>query len=179
MGVISPPPAVKAILGLLFKDAGAIGEALRLIEGRFGPIDYRSPCFPFVETGYYSEEMGENLTRQYVSLERLIHPDELPLLKTVSNQCEERFSIDGRRAVNLDPGYIGAANLILASTKNFSQRIYLSQGIYAEVTMTFQHGDFHKLPWTYPDYYNHRDVFCEIRRIYRRQLQELEEAESS
>lgn len=179
MGVISPPPAVKAVLGLLFKDPETIREALRRLEDRFGPVDYQSPCFPFVETDYYADEMGENLTRQYVSLERLIQPDELPALKVMTNQCEERLSMDGKRAVNLDPGYIGAANLILASTKNFSQRIYLRRGIYAEVTMTFLHGDFHKLPWTYPDYYNHRSVFCEIRKIYRRQLQELEKAESS
>lgn len=170
MGAITPPDKVKALFGLLYKDPLRIQEALRKIESEFGSIDYRSPEFPFVETDYYDVEMGEGLTRQYVSLQNLIVPDELPHLKRMANLWEEQSSVGGKRTVNLDPGYIGAANLILASTKNFSQRIYLSQGIYAEVTMTFQKDDFHKLPWTYPDYYNHRDILCEIRKIYRTQL---------
>lgn len=170
MGAITPPEKVKAIFGLLYKDRARIDEALRKIEDSFGPIDYRSPEFPFVETDYYNIEMGEGLTRQYISLQNLIVPDELARLKQLSNLWEEQSAADGKRAINLDPGYLGAANLILASTKNFSQRIYVGQGIYAEVTMTFQKEDFHKLPWTYPDYYNHRDVLCEIRKIYRAQL---------
>lgn len=172
MGAITPPDKVKALFGLLYKESRCIQEALQKIEGEFGSIDYFSPEFPFVETSYYNAEMGTGLTRRYISLQRLIVPDELAHLKCMANQLEDELSVDGKRTINLDPGYIGAANLILASTKNFSQRIYLSQGIYAEVTMTFQQGDFLRLPWTYPDYYNHRDILCEIRRIYREQLRQ-------
>ena len=78
--------------------------------------------------------------------------------------------VDGRRRINIDPGYITSSNLILASTKNFSHRLYLGRGIFGEVTMRYENKDFTRLPWTYPDYYTHRDVLLHIRNIYRRQL---------
>lgn len=178
MGVIAPPIKVKAIIGLLFHKPKRRDDALQAIEREYGPIDYRSPEFAFVETRYYDEEMGKNLTRQYVSLKYLIDPGELEEMKCLTNVIEDQLAVDGKRTVNLDPGYIGAANLILASTKNFSQRVYVGSGIYAEVTMTFSREDFQKLPWTYPDYYNHRAVFCEIRKIWRSQLKALDDDES-
>jgi hypothetical protein len=41
---------------------------------------------------------------------------------------------------------------VLASGKNFSHRIYIGLGIYADLTLIYQKGSFQKLPWTYPDY---------------------------
>lgn len=176
MGIISPPMKVKAIIGLLYHDAERIAEAIREVEERYGPVDYSSPAYPFAETQYYDDEMGEGLTRQYVSLRDLIDPDELMYMKILTNDIEDRMAVEGKRIVNLDPGYIGAANLVLASTKNFKQRVYIGSGIYAEVTMIFQKEDFQLLPWTYPDYYNHRDAFCEMRKIWRGQLKAMEDA---
>ncbi|MBW1723631.1 MAG: DUF4416 family protein [Deltaproteobacteria bacterium] len=42
--------------------------------------------------------------------------------------------------------------MILASTKNFSHRIYLKDGIWAELTLSYANGTFVTHPWTYPDY---------------------------
>ncbi len=170
VGTISAPEWVKAIVGVIYKDPSLFDEALARIEREFSPPDLISDAFPFIETHYYEKEMGADLTRRYLSLRDLIHPKDLPRFKVLSNQWEEELTQDGRRRVNLDPGYIGAANLILASTKNFSQRIYLSDGIYGEVTMLYQNGSFRDLPWTYPDYSHHKDVFLRMRQIYKEQL---------
>ena len=170
MGLISKPDKVKGIFGVLYKEQDLFDHAVQLIESNLSPIDILSEPFPFVETGYYTQEMGSGLTRRYLSLSELIYGECLSDLKILANSLEDELEQDGKRRVNLDPGYLGASNLILASTKNFSQRIDIGQGIYAEVTMLFMHGDFTKLPWTYPDYYNHRDVFCMMRQRYREQL---------
>ena len=58
----------------------------------------------------------------------------------------------GIRVANIDPGYLEPSKLVLYSTKNFSHRIYVGNGIFAEVTLIYEHGDFKFLPWTYPDY---------------------------
>ena len=101
----------------------------------------------------------------------LVPPDILAEAKRHTNKVESRLARDtGERRINLDPGTVAHANLILASTKNFSHRVYLRDGIYAEVTMIYRAGQFQELPWTYPDYKNHRQVFGEIRRIYRDQI---------
>jgi hypothetical protein len=57
------------------------------------------------------------------------------------------------RPLNLDPGYLTEAKLVLASTKDRDHRVYLDRGIYAEVTLHYQRGrGWQPRPWTYPDY---------------------------
>lgn len=171
MGEIKAPVPVKLICGVLYRDPRAWVRAAGHLQDRFGPLDYESEEFPFIETDYYIREMGPGIRRRYVSFRDLVRPDILVQAKHFTNDLETRQAdSEGRRLVNLDPGIISASNLILASTKSYSHRIYLHDGIYAEVTMIFQKGQFQVLPWTYPDYRNHRDVFLEIRRIYRQQM---------
>ncbi|HPA45322.1 MAG TPA: DUF4416 family protein [bacterium] len=170
MGEIRPAQSVKLICGILFRDPQIREQVDFHLQERFGPADYRSAVFPFEETDYYNEEMGTGLERQYLSFRDLVLPDVLADAKQFTNRLEFEFaSPDGNRRVNLDPGLLSSANIILASTKNFYHRVYLRDGIYAEVTMFYRHGRFETLPWTYPDYRNHQQVFLEIRNLYRRQ----------
>jgi hypothetical protein len=96
--------------------------------------------------------MGGNLKRQWISFKTLLNPDRLADIKVMTNDIEDGLAKDQKRIINIDPGYLTCANVILASTKDFSHRIYLSKGIYAEVTTIYKKEGFIKLPWTYPDY---------------------------
>jgi hypothetical protein len=141
--------------------------------GEFGAVDFESAPRPFDRTDYYEKEMGSGLSRVWISFRRLVHPEELANAKAVTNRLEMRFSgPGGKRTVNLDPGLLDESKLILASTKNHAHRIYLSHGIYAEVTMVYRDGAWRDLPWTYPDYRDNRHVFDEIRGILRGQRRE-------
>ena len=115
-----------------------------------------SEVFPWNTTDYYREEMGENLLRKFVAFERLISPEELVRIKLETNSLELSLSSasspESPRRVNLDPGYLDATKLVLASTKNQAHRVYLSQGIYAEVTLLYHHGALHPFVYTYTDY---------------------------
>ncbi len=107
-------------------------------------------------TDYYRQEMGENLLRKFITFERLIAPDALASIKLETNAVEMSLSggeeSNSPRRVNLDPGYVDATKLVLASAKDQAHRIYLSHGIYAEVTLLYYHGEFHPFIYTYPDY---------------------------
>ena len=76
--------------------------------------------------------------------------------------------MQGRRRVNLDPGYLLLERFVLASGKNFTHRIYIGQGIYADLTLMFQKGAFRTLPWTYPDYAarDMQSFLTQVRRKY-------------
>jgi len=54
--------------------------------------------------------------------------------------------------VNLDPGYVTPAKLVLASCKDYTHRAYLARGVYAEPTLAYTGGRWQAHPWTYPDY---------------------------
>lgn len=148
----SEPPPGKLIVGLLFREAEFRGKALVILQERFGPLDMLTEPIPFVYTTYYEREMGAGLMRQVASFENLVEPGALPDIKLATNELEIGFSEQGKRRVNLDPGILTEERLILASGKNFTHRIYLRDGIYADLTLIYQKGGYRALPWTYADY---------------------------
>ena len=145
----------------------------RLSE-EFGEIDFRSGVLPFDHTSYYAPEFGESLLRKFVSLRRLADPADLADIKVWTNALESDFAAQGKRRINLDPGYISLSKVVLATTKDHRHRVYLGKGIYAEVTLFFQKGAFHAWEWTYPDYRTEEyiDILSEIRRRYALQLRD-------
>lgn len=146
------PSRVKLICGITFSTRISLDEAIADLEGTFGIIDNRSEIIAFTHTDYYVAEMGTDLKKLLVSFENPFNPQDLWLAKRSTIDIEGIYAVGGKRRVNIDPGYVEPSKLVLASTKNFSHRIYLQQGIYAEITMTYSGGQFNKLPWTYPDY---------------------------
>ena len=143
----------KLVVGLLSPDQNLLAQAQSALVEGFGPVTVKSPEIPFSFTDYYEKEMGPGLIRQWVGFNGLVEPDQLYDFKHRAGQLEKRFrGPDGRRRVNLDPGMLSLHNLVLASTKGFAHRIYLRDGIYAELALVFQSGRFQPLAWTYPDY---------------------------
>jgi len=179
MGAIRSPKPVNLFCGLISNDPDLMARAIRMMIRHAGPTEEVSELWHFDMTDYYEPEMGENLQRQFVSFQKLIQPDELVYLKTLTNQIEARITHDlglppDRRRVNLDPGYITLSNLVLATTKDFSHRVYLRDGIYAEVTLRYTDGKWTPWPWTFPDYADDRyhAFFDRIRQRYKTKLAE-------
>lgn len=152
MGAIGSANKVKLFCGIISSSDKITKEALDILQSRFGKIDCQSEIINFDYTVYYNTEMGKNLKRFWISFEKLILADELADIKVFTNAVEDKFSVNSNRQINIDPGYLNPANVILASTKDFSHRIYLAKGIYGEVTSIYKKEDFIKLPWSYPDY---------------------------
>ena len=172
---MSPKPA-KLLVGLLSADPALFDAAEQALRPASGPVDFRSAVFRWDTTRYYEREMGAHLLRQFMSFERLISPAALAHLKQHTNRLEQSFArpptTEGARRLNIDPGYLDATKLVLASTKDQAHRIYLSQGIYAEVTLRYHHGAFHPFAYTYPDYcWPQTQAF--LKRLRQRYLEQL------
>ncbi|NQT94042.1 MAG: DUF4416 family protein [Lentisphaerae bacterium] len=164
MGDAKPAKSVLLICGIIAVDDRILAEAKSKLVAARGSIDLESEVFSFDSTAYYIEEMGRSLVRQFVSFKELIDPSSLADIKRFTNRLEEGLATHGEngpaRQANIDPGYITPAKLVLATTKDFSHRIYLREGIYAEVTLGFAKEGRRNLPWTYPDFASGRyDAF--------------------
>jgi hypothetical protein len=146
------PVSAKLIIRFLFTDSTVQTKVLRRLEGLFGPMDYLSASAPFPYTTYYDREMGQGLRRQTAAYLDPVAPGALPDVKLRTNELEEEFSSEGNRKVNIDPGILSQERFVLATGKNFTHRIYLRDGIYADLTLMYQKGAYGPLPWTYPDY---------------------------
>lgn len=174
MGTAKQPQPVKLVASLFAGSQELLATARARLEETFGPVDSQSKLLTFDHTDYYTPEFGPGLVRVIMAFERLIDPGDLATIKRQTNAMEAEWLVEGRRQVNIDPGYVSLSKLVLASTKNHAHRIYLADGIYGEVTLNYRHGAFQGFPWTYPDYASPRycALFEEIRDAYHRQLRE-------
>jgi hypothetical protein len=179
MGQVVLPPPVKLIVGLIIADEASVEAVRTSLEATYGKIDLETTKLPFVATRYYEREMGPDLAKVFWSFEALIPPEALAAVKWATNAVERAFAMphgsEWRRRVNLDPGYVDLAKLVLATTKDRQHRLYLGHGIYGEVTLRFTGGRFVPWDWTYPDYRTpeYLTFFEAVRRRYRQQLTAL------
>ena len=152
MGEPRPPEPVKLIAGLLVAAPALLDEVHAALASEFGAIDAASEPAPWLESTYYQREMGANLLRQYLSFAALVDPGSLAHLKRRTNALEQRWRAARGRRVNIDPGYLSATKLVLASTKDAAHRIFLADGIYAEATLRFIEGRWQPYVHSYRDY---------------------------
>ncbi len=171
MSIPRNPDPAKLFLAAIYADAEVLDHCLRRLGEQLGPIDTGTRETPFESTGYYYLEMGDGLCRRFFTFRKLVDPGGLAEIKLATNALEQETAIGGRRRVNLDPGLISYYNLILASGKPGGQRPYLGKGIYADPTLSYDHGTFKAMPWTYPEYATPRMIsfLNRLRQAYKRE----------
>lgn len=176
---LKAPKPVKLIIGILAADRQCLHAAVEIIEDKFDKIDSVSDIWPFDKTNYYKDQTGPHILRQFVSIERLIHPGKLTKIKHQTNRLEQKLAkslaLPLPRPVNLDPGIMEPSKLVLATTKNYSHRIYIGKNVYAQVTLIYDQGTWCPLPYTYPDYRQqcYFDFFARVRTRLLEQLRLL------
>ncbi|MCC7473990.1 MAG: DUF4416 family protein [Pirellulales bacterium] len=172
MGEVRQPELVLLIVAVISRHGEALAWTRERAEREFGPAVLVSAAFEFMETDYYTATMGPALWKQFLAFERLADPAVLASVKRATNAWEAEYAALGRheepRPLNLDPGYITPAKLVLASTKDHAHRLYLRDGIYAETTLMYRRRSWQPLEWTYPDY--RREDFHEFFRSCREWL---------
>lgn len=178
-GLMSSPNEaedVKLISSLFSPHKELIVRVISELEQIFGPTDWISPELFFDRTKYYAKEMGWPLHRRFVSFQPLIRPLRIVVIKLTTNRIENENLQDGKRQINIDPGYVSLERLVLATGKNYGHRIYLSKGIYADLSLIFRKGSFGPLQWTYKDYASPEIIafFNDVRERYKRQLRGIE-----
>jgi hypothetical protein len=173
-----PRPAVPVLLvvAVFSRHAAAADWAREQLENLFGPVALASPAYDFTQTRYYEPTMGPGLRKQFLAFERLIAADSLAEIKRRTNTLEKELADAGLyiepRPLNLDPGVLQLGKFLLATTKDQAHRVYLRDGIFAEVTLRYHAGAFEPWPWTYADYRLPvvREFLLEAREYYRRRL---------
>lgn len=174
MGALRSHDKVNIIVGLLARDVSIFKKIERKLDRAYGRIDFESGILDFTHTEYYKEEMGKGLKRKFLSFEKLVSPKDICSVKIRTNRLEKEFLSGGKRTVNIDPGYLTLSKLILFSTKDYTHRIYLDRGIFAEVTLFYKDRKYNPWPWTYPDYQSkaYLDIFESIRELYKNKIPE-------
>lgn len=171
----SNPRPVKLFIGMLSQDVSLFEQLKGKLQALFGPMDMESPVWKWEHTDYYSKEMGAGLKRQFIFFQKLINPESISEIKLRTIELEKQhLNENNSRKINLDPGYLDSAKVVLVSTKDFSHRIYLGKGIYGEVTLIYSGKTYHTLPYTYPDFRTkeYLDIFKKERKLYKTEIRQ-------
>lgn len=168
MGVILEQKPVKLITSIIFKEGDFLRSAEEELIKRYGVFEACEKTLPFDFTDYYDGEFGGPLMRKLRCFKDLVEHENIPAIKKHTNQIEDMLRVDNKRTVNVDPGYITEAKLVLLSTKDYIHRMYVGKNIFAEITLYFQDNKFNPWPWTYPDYASQDmlSYFKEVREMY-------------
>ena len=175
----TPSPALLLLAAFSCHEAALQWARDRAIEC-WGAVAMASPLFDFKETDYYESTMGAPLQKIFFAFERPFDPAEIAEAKLRTNRLEEEYAEAAGHAeprpLNLDPGYITLGKLVLASTKDYAHRIYLSRGIHAEITLHWRHGGWRPHEWTFTDYRreDYQQFFSQCRELLHQRLQNEE-----
>ncbi len=176
MGLETEFKKVKLFVGFIYSHRQLCEDIKQKLEQRFSPVDMESVEFPFEKTTYYNDEMGTQLFKRFFSFGTLISPEELPDIKILTNRIEIENAISGQRAINIDPGFLSDANVILATTKNHYHRVPLAKGIYAHIEYVIKkRNTLTVMEWTYPDFRTpeYMDFFIRLISRYKEDIKKL------
>ena len=108
------PPLVKLIVGFLFPNTQLYQWTIRELSSLWGGIERKSPIYPFDHTDYY-RDIAPVLYKAFVSFKGLYPADQLVRWKLQAVALEAESG--PKRSVNIDPGYLDGARLILPQLK--------------------------------------------------------------
>jgi hypothetical protein len=171
-----PPAPVLLVVAAFSRHAAALDWGRQRLERAYGPVALASPPFDFHHTAYYEPTMGAGLRKVFFVFRDPVSPDILPAVKLHANDLEAELTATRTysepRPLNLDPGVLSLGKFLLATTKDQAHRVYLRDGIFAEVTLRFEAGAFEPWPWTYADYREPavREFLREARDFYKERL---------
>jgi len=172
MGAIKPPELSLLFVSTLHGKSNILNQSKKLLESDFGDILFISPALAWDYSSYYKDEIGWPLFRQILFYQNLIDPALLVDIKIKTNEIESALSLNNRRQINLDPGYLTLSKVVLASTKNYAHRLYLDKGIYGEITLIYRNETYSPHIFTYRDYQDktHVDIFIQARETLKKML---------
>jgi hypothetical protein len=170
-----PPKPAKLVIGLFLKEKRVGIQVVKALVGKYGAVDLASSWLPFNFTTYYNNEMGTPLFRRLIAFRQLMHQVSLSEIKLFTNDLEHEYSINGKRMVNIDPGYLLHERFVLATGKNYSHRIHIGKGIYADLTLIYSKGRYESLPWTYPDYAS-ENILTFLKQVRKKYVIDLRQA---
>lgn len=163
---------VKLIVGALYSDLNWLELAKQQMKDQEWIVQNQSKEFPFKNTDYYAQEMGSELKRCFLCIKGLQSLESNVDWKFITLGIEKKLSKNGKRRINLDPGYIDFTRVVLLSVKEGPQKIYLRGGIWADLVLFKDKSGFRKFSWTFPDikdgYYN--DFFLQVREKYKAEI---------
>jgi hypothetical protein len=165
---VEPAPVLR-MCSCLTGDRGLLPAVERKLVHAFGEVALKSPAFPFDGSDYYREELGDPIERFWYCFAALCGAELLPDVRRTTGRIEASFAADGKRRVNLDPGYLDLGKLVLASLKQAPDKIYMGRGVWAHTCLRYRFGELTAPDHSFADFRDGRfnGFMLEARKLYK------------
>lgn len=157
------------LIAVMYSKKEVYSKAVSLLKEKFGEIIIESKPYDFNFTDYYEKEMGKNLVKRFIVFKKKVNKKELAEIRKITGEIEDKFRVNGKRQINLDPGYISSKEVVLASVKKKDFKEELGDGVFAHKIYSFENNKIKTFFHTFPDYkvkenikffLNIRNKFC-------------------
>jgi hypothetical protein len=136
----------------MYPNKEELGKAILILEKEFGKIIAKSEEYEFDFTDYYEKEFGKNLKKIIAVFGKEIEKNDLIWIREKTGEIENNLAINGKRAVNIDPGYISETELVLATKKGRWFKEELGNGVFAHKVLEFKGDEVVTFKHTFADY---------------------------
>lgn len=159
MSELQTPKEVFFFASLLYRLDLFTHEKITSVANSVLAFDLEFTHHHFPMKDYYSKEMGnaQMLNRLFLVCSIPMDRKRLVEMKLQASEIEKSFSLENRRTLNFDIGFISMEQVVLATGKPYYHRIYLDHGVYANLELYQNEDEFKIFPWSYPDY-GHEDI---------------------
>ncbi|MGE4232693.1 MAG: DUF4416 family protein [Bacteriovoracia bacterium] len=164
---LKDPSLVLSGLGIMWKPSDFSEDSIKEIVSRtFGSVCLSFGPFSFSEfSEYYTQEMGSPLLKSFFVFDKKVSRNDLVSLKKTGYILETEFLEKNHRKINIDPFIVTPENVVISTSKNFSHRIYLGQGVFGDLVLIYKNKSFQRLPWSYADYVKYASFFEKARQL--------------
>jgi len=138
----------------MFKDKEILNKVTNDLKNNFGKIISKSSEYDFNFTDYYEEEFGNNLKKIIIIFDKKINKNDLVEIKNKTADIEKNYSIENKRKINIDPGYVNNKEIVLASFKGKDFKEDLGEGVFGHKVLGIENGKIISFFHTFPDFKN-------------------------
>lgn len=140
-------------LAVMYGDKEALKNSIEEIEKNIGAVFFRMKEYDFNFTDYYESEFGSNLKKTICVFGIFIEKHELAEAKILCSQIEADLAReDGKRTVNIDPGYFNEKEVVLASFKKKDFKEEMGESVFAHKVLEFDGIKVNEFFHTFPDF---------------------------
>src|SRR3989338_3060338 len=139
-------------IAALYSDEEVYDKSVSFLKEKFGNVIIESKPYNFTFTDYYNEEMGSGLVKRFIVFRKEANKKELAQVRKLTGEIEDKFRVNGKRKINLDPGHISSDEVVLASVKKKDFKEEIGNGIFAHRIYAFENGKVKTFFHTFPDY---------------------------
>ena len=139
-------------MAIMYSSEDVFTKTKNDLISKYGEVKAEGSSYAFSFTDYYEKEMGSNLKKKFLIFNKEISKQDLIDIKLFITEIEEKYSINNKRTINIDPGYLSSKEFVLATFKQRSFKEKIHDKVWLHKVLEFDGNNIKHFFHTFADY---------------------------